>query len=351
VQFDGSAAMSITPMKNAFDPAPSFLREPSPDEDGLSYPSDAPAEEEARESRWRVGKAEPEKAGGKNMRFVLIAGIVLAGMLIFLAGMFTGAALVSPYPADGKSAGSASPGRAPVAQAPGSSETLMAPRAAVPAAKAPAKPAVTPGGVATAPAAPAAPKSPAAAVPAPAAPAAPAAETAAPADAAPAAPAKPVMAPPPVAEAPAPAAPAAPKLDSLTPPKPPAPIAGAGEKADVPAAPPLEQLARDLEQQAPVAPKVLSKPAEAPAPAGEFTIQMGAFSSKANADRLAAKFKGQDIEAYVASGKDSRGRTLYYVRSGSFDSREKARAAADRVKKVSGSAAIVTRPGKGDIRL
>jgi cell division septation protein DedD len=159
------------------------------------------------------------------------------------------------------------------------------------------------------------------------------------------------MAPPPVAEAPAPAAPAAPKLDSLTPPKPPAPIAGAGEKADVPAAPPLEQLARDLEQQAPVAPKVLSKPAEAPAPAGEFTIQMGAFSSKANADRLAAKFKGQDIEAYVASGKDSRGRTLYYVRSGSFDSREKARAAADRVKKVSGSAAIVTRPGKGDIRL
>lgn len=334
--------MSITPMKSAYDPAPEFLREPAPDDETLSYPG----ETGEQTSRWRVGKVEAAKAGGVNMRFVLIAGIVLAGMLIFLAGMFTGAALVAPEPVESRT-GMSSTG--PAAGKPGmaTSETLMAPKSGAPAqpsAKVPAPNAT-----------PAVPKPVITPDPGPAAPAAAQSETPA-AETPPAAavPAEPVTAPPPVAEA-APAAPPAPPLAKLTPPKPPAPPAPAAPDAAAPeggpAAPPLEQLARELEGQSNVAPKALVKPVPAPAPAGAFTIQMGAFSGKTNADRLAARFKKQEIDAFVVRGTDSKGRTLHYVRSGSFESREKARVEADRIKQVAGTPAIVVTPDKSDVRL
>ena len=78
---------------------------------------------------------------------------------------------------------------------------------------------------------------------------------------------------------------------------------------------------------------------------------MGAFSGKANADRLAARFKNQEIDAFVVKGTDSNGRTLFYVRSGSFETREKARVEADRIKQVAGTPAIVVTPDKSDVRL
>ncbi|MEQ9329142.1 MAG: hypothetical protein RJQ21_17810, partial [Rhodospirillales bacterium] len=121
--------MSITPMKSAYDPAPEFLREPAPDDETLSYPG----ETEEQPSRWRVGKVEAAMAGGVNMRFVLIAGIVLAGMLIFLAGMFTGAALVAPEPVESRTGMSSSGPAAAGNPGTATSETLMAPKSGVPA--------------------------------------------------------------------------------------------------------------------------------------------------------------------------------------------------------------------------
>ena len=64
-----------------------------------------------------------------------------------------------------------------------------------------------------------------------------------------------------------------------------------------------------------------------------------------------ARFGKQGVEGFVVRGMDSQGRTLYYVRSGTFETREKARIEADRIKKVAGTAAIVVAPGKDDVRL
>ncbi len=341
--------MSITPMKPSYDPAPEFLREPAPQDESLSYPGDV----EEQPLKWRTGEEKPETGKDSNMRFMLIAGIVLAGLLIFLAGMFTGAAIVSPDPVDDRAStiqnGSAADGD--MAGSSGKSETLMAPKKAPPVVAQAAPPAAAPS-----PAAPKVAVTPKAAVaPPPAAPAV--SESAAPAAAAPAAPLAPsaaVTAPPPVAAPPAPKVIAPPPPSaSLAPPKPPAlPSADAPAKADdLPPAPPLEQLARDLEGQGGTKPKALAKPAPAPVAAGSFSVQVGAFSSKTNADRLVARFGKQGVEGFVVRGTDSQGRTLYYVRSGSFETREKARIEADRIKKVAGTAAIVVAPGKDDVRL
>ena len=333
--------MSITPMKPSYDPAPEFLREPAPQDESLSYPGDV----EEQPLKWRTGEEKPETGKDSNMRFMLIAGIVLAGLLIFLAGMFTGAAIVTPDPVDDRASvmrgGSAAEGD--MAEGSGKPETLMAPEKAPPVATRTAPPAAAPK-IAIAP------KSDVAPPLAPAAPAAPAAT----APVAPPAPSAVVTAPPPVAAPPAPKiiAPPPPSA-SLAPPKPPVlPSADAPAKTDdLPPAPPLEQLARDLEGQGAAKPKALAKPAPAPVAAGSFNVQVGAFSSKTNADRLVARFGKQGVEGFVVRGTDSQGRTLYYVRSGSFETREKARIEADRIKKVAGTAAIVVAPGKDDVRL
>lgn len=57
--------------------------------------------------------------------------------------------------------------------------------------------------------------------------------------------------------------------------------------------------------------------------AKKFTVQIGAFGSKSNAERLAAKERAKGLTVCVVSLKRSSG-TLYAVRVGAFESREKA---------------------------
>lgn len=66
--------------------------------------------------------------------------------------------------------------------------------------------------------------------------------------------------------------------------------------------------------------------AASPAPAGGWAVQVGSFSSRANADQLAKWCREQGYGARVLPGQDS-GRTLYRVRAGPYASRDEARAA------------------------
>ena len=64
----------------------------------------------------------------------------------------------------------------------------------------------------------------------------------------------------------------------------------------------------------------------APPPAGSWAVQVGSFSSRANADRLSEWCREQGYGAKVLAGQDG-GRTLYRVRVGPYVSRGDARSA------------------------
>ena len=66
--------------------------------------------------------------------------------------------------------------------------------------------------------------------------------------------------------------------------------------------------------------------AASPAPTGGWAVQLGSFSSRANADQLAEWCREQGYGVRVLPGQDS-GRTLYRVRVGPYASRDEARAA------------------------
>ncbi|MDR2577258.1 MAG: SPOR domain-containing protein [Chitinispirillales bacterium] len=112
-------------------------------------------------------------------------------------------------------------------------------------------------------------------------------------------------------------------------------------------APAVQQPATPAQQPAPAAqqpitvnPQVVSV---SPANTTVFTVQVGAFGSKANADNLVSRLSGtySDITiSETASGEQ----TLFRVRVGSFERREDAAAFADRLITTSGlSARVVER--------
>ena len=74
------------------------------------------------------------------------------------------------------------------------------------------------------------------------------------------------------------------------------------------------------------APATSSPAAVAPAPAGRWAVQVGSFSSRANADQLSEWCREQGYGARVVTGKDG-GRTLHRVRVGPYASRDAARSA------------------------
>lgn len=79
-------------------------------------------------------------------------------------------------------------------------------------------------------------------------------------------------------------------------------------------------------------------PGSAPAPsAGAYTVQAGAFASRATADALAQKLRSKGPTRIVLLTKD--GKTLHAVRIGSYATK----AEADRMRASIGSGAIVTR--------
>ncbi|MCL2259835.1 MAG: SPOR domain-containing protein [Fibromonadales bacterium] len=62
------------------------------------------------------------------------------------------------------------------------------------------------------------------------------------------------------------------------------------------------------------------------APAGKWYIQLGAFGSKENADRMVAEYKGRGVELYIVELTD---RKLFAVRTGFFSTQHDARIYAE----------------------
>ncbi|SRR6266542_3403569 len=117
--------------------------------------------------------------------------------------------------------------------------------------------------------------------------------------------------------------------------------------APVPA-PPLDEAPAIAERPAsPVPPPPATVPDRTPAKpapettAGQWTIQIAAFKSRAQAERLQAQLMAAGFDAYVAE-KGGEGQTQFRVRVGSFKNREDAASAADRVKAERSPAAFVT---------
>jgi len=81
-------------------------------------------------------------------------------------------------------------------------------------------------------------------------------------------------------------------------------------------------------------------PAAAPTPAGAYTVQLGATQDRAEAERLATRFRSYSprIEAAEVSGK---GR-VFRVRVGSFDTRDAASRYLDDVSRETGAKGWVT---------
>ena len=100
----------------------------------------------------------------------------------------------------------------------------------------------------------------------------------------------------------------------------PAPLADNKARAD--AAPsPTAAVAPPPTDAAPPPP-----PAAVPAPAASWAVQVGSFSSRANADRLSQWCREQGYGVMVLAGQDG-ARTLYRVRVGPYASRDDARSA------------------------
>jgi len=132
--------------------------------------------------------------------------------------------------------------------------------------------------------------------------------------------------------------------DSLTKERPPAQPPVAAPVA-VPA-PPREPVAAASPPPAPAATPPASgssgerEPALAPAPSGAFTIQLGAVQDRAEAERLAARFRSYSprIEAADLAGK---GR-VFRVRVGSFETRDAAARYLSDVSRETGAKGWVT---------
>jgi DedD protein len=117
----------------------------------------------------------------------------------------------------------------------------------------------------------------------------------------------------------------------------------------------VEQEAIKEEQAPPVAekkpepaPKVVTpepevKKAPAASTTGMWAVQLGSFSSKENADRLAANLRKQGYAAFLSQLSTSSGQ-LHRVRIGPQKDRQSAEAMASRLKKVGHEGQVVPHP-------
>lgn len=95
-------------------------------------------------------------------------------------------------------------------------------------------------------------------------------------------------------------------------------------------------------EQVPAAAAERAPAAEPPAVTG-WSIQVGSFASRENADRLVAKLRGRGFRSFVAEGTGG-GRKLYRVRVGPERDRAAAQQLAARLKAVGESGSIVAPP-------
>jgi cell division protein FtsN len=90
----------------------------------------------------------------------------------------------------------------------------------------------------------------------------------------------------------------------------------------------------------PAAENVVATP-PAPAEAGRYTVQVGSYNVRAQADALRSRLASSGHEAYIAEG-EAGGVTRYRVRIGTFTSAEDARQAAVRLASQARVATYVT---------
>jgi DedD protein len=131
-----------------------------------------------------------------------------------------------------------------------------------------------------------------------------------------------LSAPLPGAPAPTTAGPAAAQPSAIKAPEP----KPAMPKATTPAAPPKAQVA------------TTPKAGTAAPSSGGWAAQVGSFSEKANADRIAADLKSGGFKAFVMEHREG-GKTYYRVRVGPVASREAAAALASRITQQTKQAA------------
>ncbi len=122
----------------------------------------------------------------------------------------------------------------------------------------------------------------------------------------------------------------------LTPPlPPPRPAAKPTPKREVVAAPPA------ADTPPPPAAENAEATSPPPAEAGRYTVQVGSYNVRAQADALRSRLMSSGHEAYIAEG-EAGGVTRYRVRIGTFTSAEEARQAAVRLASQAHVATYVT---------
>jgi DedD protein len=112
----------------------------------------------------------------------------------------------------------------------------------------------------------------------------------------------------------------------------PAPPAAAGP-APTPASPPASLPPAPGKAPVPTAPAApVAKPAASPTAASPWTVQVGAFKNRRQAEDTRQQLAAAGLEAYVASVAAQDGQPRFRVRVGTYRSREEAAAAAERIR-------------------
>lgn len=129
------------------------------------------------------------------------------------------------------------------------------------------------------------------------------------------------------------------KTPATTSVKPPAPAATASNS--VPSQP--QPSARSAANEPTSRTQVATRGSDPTSKGSGWAVQLGSFSSRATADRLAGEMKGAGYDAFVMPIKSGNA-TLYRVRIGPAPSREQAEATLRKVKGKVPGAAIVSHP-------
>lgn len=121
-----------------------------------------------------------------------------------------------------------------------------------------------------------------------------------------------------------------------------------GRAEPVPVEPPVESPTPARREPAPAAPEKTPAPSSVKSPAAAvpvtgWSIQVGSFASRDNAERLTGELKRAGYRSFVTEGT-SGGRKLYRVRVGPEADRASAQALAERLKASGRAAAIVPYP-------
>ncbi len=74
----------------------------------------------------------------------------------------------------------------------------------------------------------------------------------------------------------------------------------------------------------------------------QYTVQIGAFNSAADANQLKVSFEKKGYKPYITSAKDEKGHNIYKVKTGEFKDKKNADVLALKLKKTEGLHAYVT---------